>query len=82
MALHPFVINLLAPHLVAAMGWTKAQFAMASVVSGLAILSYPVVGYLADRFGVRRIGGLGVMAASSSYVAIAMLDGPIRHYTL
>lgn len=80
MALHPFVINLLAPHLVAAMGWTKAQFAMATVVSGLAILSYPVVGYLADRFGVRRIGGLGVMAASSSYVAIAMLDGPIRHY--
>lgn len=80
MALYPFVINLLAPHLVAAMGWTKAQFAMATMVSGLSILSYPVVGRLADRFGVRRIGGLGVLATSLSYVAIAMLDGPIGYY--
>jgi len=80
MALYPFVINLLAPHLVAAMGWTRAQFALATVVSGLSILSYPIVGRLADRFGVRPIAGIGVLSVTLSYGAIAMLDGSIGWY--
>lgn len=80
MALHPFVMNVIAPHVVQAMGWSKADFALAAMVSGLAILSYPVVGRLADRFGVRLVGGTGIVATSLSYVAIAMLDGPIGYY--
>jgi len=43
MALYPFLINILAPHLVEAMGWTKSQFAMAGMVSGLSIFAYPIV---------------------------------------
>jgi predicted MFS family arabinose efflux permease len=80
MALYPFVINILAPHLIATMGWSKAQFAMTTAVSGLAIITYPIVGHLADRFGVRRIGGLGVLATTLSYVAIALLDGSLTAY--
>lgn len=80
MALHPFVLNVLAPHVVRAMGFSQAEFARAAVVSGLAILFFPIVGRLADRFGVRRIGGIGIAATSLSYVALAMLDGPISNY--
>lgn len=80
MALHPYVINVLAPHLVQAMGWSKADFALAAMVSGIGIFSYPVVGRLADRFGVRRIGAIGIAASSLSYAAIAMLNGPVMHY--
>ncbi len=80
MALHPFVMNVLAPRLVEGLGWSRADFALTAIVSGLAILSYPIVGRLADRYGVRRIGALGVLATVSSYLAIAALSGPIGYY--
>ncbi|MFV8819041.1 MFS transporter [Haliea sp. E17] len=80
MAIHPFVMNVLAPHVVSGMGWSKADFALAAMVSGLAIFSYPVVGRLADRFGVRRTGAVGIAATVLSYLAIAALDGPVGYY--
>ncbi|TGD73021.1 MFS transporter [Mangrovimicrobium sediminis] len=80
MALHPFVLNVLAPHLVEGMGWSRADFALAGMAAGLAVFSYPLVGRLADRFGVRRIGSIGVAATVCSYLAIAALNGPLGWY--
>ncbi len=80
MALHPFVLNILAPHMVQALGWSKSEFAMAGAAAALAIISYPLVGRLADRFGVRRIGAIGLAATVLSFVGIASLQGPMRWY--
>jgi MFS family permease len=80
LALLPFVINILAPHIVAEFGWSKSDFALASMVSGLTVLTYPIAGRLADRFGARRIAGAGILSTTAGYSALAFLDGPISHY--
>lgn len=82
LGLMPFVMNILAPHLIGAMGWSKSDFAMASVASGLTILAYPCAGRLADRFGARPVAGIGILALAASYAAIGALDGPIAHYVV
>lgn len=80
LALQPFVMSVMAPYLVAAMHWSKAEFAGVAAAAVLTIPAYPIVGRFADRFGVRVVGGIGLAAMASGYGAIAMLDGPIGHY--
>jgi len=78
--LQPFVMSVLAPRLVMAMHWSKAEFAGVAAAAALTIPAYPIVGRLADRFGVRVVGGIGLAAMTAGYCGIAALDGSISHY--
>jgi len=80
MPLQPFVTNLLAPHMVQAMGWSKADFALAAMAGSLGILAYPVVGRAADRYGLKPVAGLGLLVMVLCYAAIGLMAGGIAYY--
>lgn len=80
MPLNLFALSVLAPHLVNSMGWSKADFALTGMVGGLSILSYPLIGRLADMFGVRRVAFVGVTASALSYALMGLLQGSLGQY--
>jgi len=59
-------------------GWSKAQFFLGftvMMVSGL--VTAPIVGSLADRYGARRLGVIGLLGHALAYVLISMNTGSL-----
>ena len=80
MALNSFILSIFAPHLLAALGWSKADFAMAGALSIFTLASIPVVGRLTDLFGVRRVAMIGVVVTPLSFVGLGRLGGSLHEY--
>lgn len=54
------------------LAWRRAQVSLVLlVVSALSALSYPLVGRLADRFGVRRVALAGIVLFAASVCALS-----------
>lgn len=63
-------------------GWTRAQYFLPLSVAGmLGAFTTPLVGYLSDRFGVRRILLPGIVLFALSYGALAFLNGSLVAYS-
>lgn len=63
-------------------GWTRAQYFLPLSAAGLlGALTTPLVGYMTDRFGVRRILLPGIVLFALSYGALAFLDGSLVAYS-
>lgn len=59
-------------------GWTRAQFQAAILFSsGLGALTAPVVGYLIDRFGARRMALPGLVGLSAGFAIAASMNGEL-----
>ncbi len=59
-------------------GWTRAEFQAAILFSsGLGAVTAPVVGWLCDRFGARRVALPGLAGLSVGFAMAAMMDGAL-----
>lgn len=68
--------------LTGAFGWTRGEMATASAFSVLGALSAPVVGRLADRFGVRPVLVAGLLGYAAVLAAFALQSGSLTAYAL
>lgn len=78
--LSAYTMGLFAPKLIAEFGWPKSQFALLGSFGLLMLIAQPITGRLTDRFGVRAVSAVGVLAGPSAYVAFAMQPGSIRAF--
>tara|TARA_A100001037_G_scaffold298327_1_gene321858 strand:- start:29729 stop:30958 length:1230 start_codon:yes stop_codon:yes gene_type:complete len=61
-----------------AFGWGRAQFQAAILFSsGLGALTAPLVGWLIDRFGARRIALPGIVGLSVGFLLASSMDGQL-----
>lgn len=79
-ALAIYVPTVIAPLLLEDFGWSKASFALVSSLGILAAICMPFVGRLADVLGVRRTALIGIIGLPISFVAYAMMTGPLWQY--
>ena len=77
LSLNAFVLSTFAPYLLADFGWSKSDWAAMSGVAALVIVCIPIVGRLADRFGVRPVAGVGIAAFPLTTFAYSFLEGDI-----
>ena len=70
----------MAPHFLAAFGWSRSDFALTGVIALLTFVFLPVYGRLADVVGVRRVAAVGVVGVPVCWAAFAAMSGPIWQY--
>lgn len=59
-------------------GWTRAEFQVAILFSsGLGALTAPVVGWLCDRFGARRLALPALVGLSAGFLIAASMNGEL-----
>ncbi|MGI9328128.1 MAG: MFS transporter [Pseudomonadales bacterium] len=59
-------------------GWSRAEFQSAMLFSqGLGALTGPLVGWLIDRYGARRIALPGIFGVSVGFALAANMSGPL-----
>ena len=58
-----YIGNLFTPHLIEEFGWSRGDIALIGATAFLGILGQPIVGRLADAFGVKRVALIGVISA-------------------
>jgi len=64
-------------------GWTPAQFFFGfTIASCLGLITAPLVGALASRFGIRFLGLAGLVGHAIAYVLISMNDGSLMMWYL
>ena len=78
-----YTLGVFAPHLAEEFGWTMAQImAGLSIMTVIVVLAGPVAGWLADRYGVRRITLASLVLFALALMGFSLLDGDIRRYWL
>lgn len=70
-----YVGSLFAPKLIAAFGWSKSEFALIGLTVIISAISLPIVGRLADRYGMRQIALAGVVGLPLVFIGLAMQQG-------
>lgn len=75
-----YVTSIMAPHMIAEFGWTRAEFAAVSSLSLLTVFFFPIAGRLADTIGVRKTALIGVVAMPIFFILLSMQNGDIRVY--
>lgn len=82
MALNSFIMSVFAPHLLADLHWSKADFAMLGAFSLLVLFSIPMIGRLTDLFGVRKVATIGVITTPLTFIGLSSLNGPLYQYAV
>lgn len=73
-----YSIGTLVDPVTTAFGWTRSEFQTAILFSsGLGALTAPVVGWLIDRYGVRRVGIPSLVGLGCGFFIAASMDGPL-----
>ena len=80
--LNNYVAGLFGPELIAEFGWSRSDFARATVVPTVLMVIVPIVGRLADLFGVRRVAVVGVLGIPASFLAMSRMDGSLVQFLL
>jgi predicted MFS family arabinose efflux permease len=75
-----YTTSVIAPHMIADLGWTKATFAALGTLSIVPSLCFPVAGRLADLFGVRRTALIGILILPLGFLAYSLMTGAIWQY--
>ncbi|MGX1802323.1 MFS transporter, partial [Brevundimonas naejangsanensis] len=76
-----YTTGALAPHLAQAFGWGFGQIMAGLTVMTLTVLlAAPVVGMLADRFGVRLVALISVVLFGFSFMGFALSNGSLVLY--
>jgi predicted MFS family arabinose efflux permease len=63
-------------------GWSKTVTASAMAVLPLTAVTLPIVGWLTDRFNVRRVAGTALVIVAGIYILLAHLTGSRIEYFL
>ena len=78
-----YTIGMLAPELNKAFGWAFSAMMMGLPIMTLGVLvASPLVGLLADRFGVRRVALSSIVLFSLSFMAFGLNPGSITLFYL
>jgi MFS family permease len=75
-----YVTSIMAPHMIAEFGWSRAQFASVGSLALLMLPFLPVAGRLTDVLGVRRTALIAIIAMPLAYLALSAQTGDIRIY--
>ena len=75
-----YTTGIIAPRMIAELGWTKAEFAALGMLSLVNSFLFPFAGRLADLVGVRRTVLLGIIALPFSFIAFSLMTGPVWQY--
>ncbi|HEX7874440.1 MAG TPA: MFS transporter [Sphingobium sp.] len=75
-----YVTSIMAPHMLAEFGWSKAEFAAIGSLGLLSTLVFPFIGRLTDIIGVRKTALIGVLAFPFAYTILSLQSGDIRVY--
>ncbi|HEY0941433.1 MAG TPA: MFS transporter [Steroidobacter sp.] len=74
-----YTIGMLAPELNKAFGWQFGSMMVGvSIMTAIVLVASPAVGWLADRYGVRRVALISVLLFGLSFMAFALGNGDIR----
>jgi MFS family permease len=76
----PYVMSGFIQPLQAAFGWTRGDIALALNASLLGALMAPIIGRLADRYGVRPVLLTGNILSGLCYIALANNPGSLPYY--
>lgn len=69
--------------LTVAMGWTRGEVARgASALLVATVITAPIVGWIIDRQGARRVGIASMLALALGYVCLTQLSGSVTHFYL
>ncbi|MET0241078.1 MAG: MFS transporter [Sphingobium sp.] len=79
-ALNIFTVALFAPSLIAEFGWSKSVFALHGTLALPFIFLGPVIGWLTDRYGVRRVAMVGIIGLPFTQIAASFMTGSIAVY--
>jgi predicted MFS family arabinose efflux permease len=64
-------------------GWSPAEFFFAfTITSCLGLITAPVIGSLAIRFGIKRLGIIGLVGHAIAYVLMSMNNGSLLSWYL
>lgn len=77
-----YTMSIIAPHMIAELGWSKAQFAGLGVMSLIIAFFFPLAGRLTDQLGVRRTAVVGIITLPFCFVAYSLMTGPIWQYVV
>ena len=76
-----YTLGLFAPHLTQAFHWNQATIMSGLLVmTVLIVLMGPVIGWLADRYGVRRVTLVSVLLFGIALLGFALQDGSLSRY--
>lgn len=79
-AISLYTSSIIAPHMIAEMGWSKAEYALLGTLGLVIALCFPVAGRLADLFGVRRTVFIGIVVLPFVFVGYSLMTGSIWLY--
>jgi predicted MFS family arabinose efflux permease len=78
-----YTLGVFAPQLAAEFGWPMAQImAGLSIMTVMVVLTGPVAGWLADRYGARRVTLVSLVLFALAVMSFALQNGDIRSYWL
>ncbi|TCM16576.1 MFS transporter [Novosphingobium sp. PhB165] len=80
MSLAGTITSAIAPSMIAANGWSKADFALVGSLGIVSSLAFPFVGRIADVLGVRLTALIGQVALPLVYLAYSLMSGSLRSY--
>lgn len=78
-----YTIGVLAPELAREFGWGFGQIMTGLPIMTMAVLvASPIVGFMADRFGVRPVTLISIVLFALSFAAFALMNGDILFFYL
>lgn len=80
MSLAGTVTSAIAPSMIAANGWSKADFAMVGSLGIVSSLAFPFIGRIADVLGVRWTALIGQVTLPLMYLAYSLMGGSLQTY--
>ena len=78
--INAYIAGLFAPRLLAEFGWDRSQFALIGTIGLVMLVLSPIVGRLADRFGVRLVASFGVLTFPLVLATFALMNGDLRWF--
>ena len=80
LSIQGYINSIFAPHLLKSFQWSRADFALTSMVSSVAILCIPIAGRLTDRLGVRPVATIGMAVFPLTFIGMSLMTGSIYEY--
>lgn len=78
-----YTIGVFAPHLAEEFGWSMSQImAGLSITTLSVVVAGPAAGFLAERYGTRRVALVSILLFGLAFMAMALLGDSIAQYYL
>ena len=81
-SLYNFVSSLFVLPLSAEFGWTRGEIATATATGLVGAFAAPLIGRMADRYGVRPVITLSILGLAMAYAALATMQGQLYVFYL